>query len=194
MRGSFSSIHSGMFLSTINASSHSLHIYLVHVITTLLSVVRQGGFSYHMSYTCPLMRLESDHLFVNFYKVCSNILDIVLRWILILVWSGNLLEVSATLFRDLLFLNASNVFGGVSEWSVNISNCFYARWLLCPVQSNWWSMLLLPGIWLSGRLSEGASFGLLVIPKLPVFLGVFLKFLEGLLRICDWCPRKSTPA
>ena len=115
IRGSNRAMRLCVYLSTVEASLEGLHIYLALISGALLSVGQIGGFSSHMVYICAMVRLESSHWVVYFYKVYSNILGICLHCIISRVRSGNLPEGSALFLRILFFLNFSAIFRGGYE-------------------------------------------------------------------------------
>ena len=156
-------------LSPFDAYLDSLHIDLALVSAAHLGVGWKGGFSFIM--LNPLYGAVVIWLFGFFTRystpwifactVCSAVsdLDIFLRG-------------SALFLRFLFFPNIYDIFGGGSEVVREFSNCSRSSWLVCTVRSPWESLLLLTGHGPSDRSSSGASFGLLIIPKFPIFLGI----------------------
>ena len=94
-----------------------------------------------------------------YFYVYLNTLDICLRWILILVWSVQYLEVFAPFLMVHLFIKVSNVFRGVSkvvrEYLQLLPNELDS---LSPFQSFQGSRILLPVLWPSEFLFGGNSF------------------------------------
>ena len=93
----------------------------------------------------------------------------------------------ALLLRVLSRLNVSNIIGGGSKVFGKYFQLFL-RNLTClsrPISSGISALLLSPVLWLSGRLFGGTYFGILIVPKVPNFLGVFHNFFERLLRNCE---------
>ena len=126
-----------------------------------------------------MARLVSSHWFVYFYKVYANTLYIFLFCIIRHVWYGNLLEVSAPLFRVLFFFYVSDVFRGGSEDVGEYFQSFPCNLdcLSCPISLRisdlifFRSSIIQPLVW--RRLFQALGF-----PKVPGFLGGFPKFLE----------------
>ena len=68
IRGSSGSIRACMFLSLVNASLDSLHIYLALVSASFIRVGRRCMLSSHTFYSHLLVRLESSHWVVFFTR------------------------------------------------------------------------------------------------------------------------------
>ena len=62
---------------------------------------------------------------------------------------------------------------GVKKGSYNLSNSSCTIWIFCPIRYHWRSMLLYLGLRSYDRSYGGASFGILIVPKLPIFFGFF---------------------
>ena len=139
-----------------------------------------------------MARLVSSHWFVYFYKVYANTLYIFLFCIIRHVWYGNLLEVSAPLFRVLFFFYVSDVFRGGSEDVGEYFQSFPCNLdcLSCPISLRISALIYFSGLRSSNHLSGGAYFRLLVFPKFPVFLGGFRSSWKGLIRNCKRRPIK----
>ena len=76
----------------------------------LLGVGHRGGFYFHIVHAYTLSWLSSACWVVYLYKVYSNTLDILLRWLLRLVQFRQTIEGSNPFLGVLCFLNFSNVF------------------------------------------------------------------------------------
>ena len=132
-----------VYLSTVEASSEGIHIYIALISVALLGVCQRGGLSSHMFYTCALLRLEYSHWVVYFYMVYSNTLVICLLFIISRFRTGNLPEVSSLFLRILFFLNFSAIFRGgyevVSEYfqsfphNLSSLSCMFSLGISTPV-------------------------------------------------------------
>ena len=112
---------------------------------------------------------------LDFFCKVLHTLDNSFCWLLIRVWFRNFLEDSIPFLRA--FFSMSLTFlEGVPKWSAKISNCYRASWLFCPVRYPQGYPLLSLGLQLSDQSSASASFGLLIIPKLPIILGVLWSY------------------
>ena len=69
-------MHMCVYLSTVEVYLKGIYIYLALVSAAILRVGQRCGLSSHMFYIYALVRLESSHWVVYFYKVYSNPLDI----------------------------------------------------------------------------------------------------------------------
>ena len=170
------------FLSPVNASSDSPHIYLTLVSVALFGVGQLGRFSSHMFYTHPMAQLESAHWFFlqrvlktpwNFGKNFSNPLH---------YWG----------FPFLIFF-ARHVYWGNSEsgqkmlyhWQFPRELLRFSFRMIFSAVSALVSRFLI-----STRLSGSVIFGIF-IPFSPCFLWGSPKFSEGLLCSREQCTGKS---
>ena len=72
-------------------------------------------------------------------------------------------------WKSFYFLMSLGFLEGVPKWSGNNSNLSHASWFLCPIQSLWGYLLLLPGLRLPYRSSGGASFWKILLVKISLW-------------------------
>ena len=138
----------------------------------LIGVGWQGGLSSHIFPDVYHGWISSHWLFL-FNKVYSITLDICLLCLISRVLCGNSPEGSSLVLRRF-----QRGFQGITQI---IPDCSCAILLVFPIQSTRCYLLLSPGLWLSDRSSASAYFGLLVVPKFPILLGV----LQSSLKYCS---------
>ena len=121
-----------------------------------------------------------------------NTLDICLRWISDIYDMDSILSVP--LLRVLSRLNVSNFieegYEVVGNFSLTINFCTSCSGFT-SARFSWRSMILFPGCWYPPTNISAVSLGSWLCQKVSYFIGD-PKFLEGMLRACDWCPGKSS--
>ena len=156
------------FYHRSSCCSDGLHILILRLPARPFSVWWQDGCS-SLLYPYKTVTVGFPPIFIYFYKVYLNTLDVLFFWLLSHFQYVNLLEGSAPILRVLFSLDVfeKNLEESL-KWSANFLNIFRARWRLCPVQYLRGYPLLPLVLQVSYRSSGGASFwGISIVPCSP---------------------------
>ena len=150
-------MHLCMFLSPVDASSDSLHVYLALVVAVLLRVAWWGGFSSHMfipTFWCGW------HLTIGFFIFTGSIPK---PWMFAFSIFSAVSDIDICLKSQLhswgsvSFSMSPTFWFGVLKLSEIFSGCSHASWLVCPIRYPWGSPILSSGLWPSDHSSVGNS-------------------------------------